>query len=73
MCGGADNIILFNRTHDNEDSGLQFYNGATRNIVAVNLAYRNGDHGIDNLGATNQTILGNTVFQNVTAGINLEG
>src|SRR5438034_10564128 len=39
----------------------------------MNLAYQNGDHGIDNLGATSQTIVGNTVFQNVTAGINLEG
>jgi parallel beta-helix repeat protein len=70
---GADNLILFNWVHDNEDTGVQSYTGATRNLIAMNLAYRNGDHGIDDLGATNQTIIGNTVFQNVTAGINLEG
>jgi parallel beta-helix repeat protein len=70
---GADNLILFNWLHDNEDTGVQFYPGATRNLAAGNLAYRNGDHGIDNLGATNQMIVGNTVFKNVTAGINLEG
>src|SRR5439155_4562659 len=62
-----------NWVHDNEDTGVQSYTGATRNLIAMNLAYRNGDHGIDDLGATNQTIIGNTVFQNVTAGINLEG
>jgi hypothetical protein len=70
---GADNLILFNWAHDNEDTGIQSYTGSTRNLIATNLAYRNGDHGIDNLGATNQTIIGNTVVQNTTAGINLEG
>ena len=67
------NLIRFSRLHDNEDTGIQFYPGATRNLAIENLAYRNGDHGIDNLGATRQTIVGNTVFKNVTAGINLEG
>jgi parallel beta-helix repeat protein len=70
---GDDNVVVRNRTHDNEDTGLQFYTGAARNLVAANLTYHNGDHGIDDLGATDQVIVGNTVVANVTAGINLEG
>ncbi|HET7798788.1 MAG TPA: right-handed parallel beta-helix repeat-containing protein [Humibacillus xanthopallidus] len=32
-----------------------------------------GDHGIDNYGVTGSTIVGNTVVDNVAAGINVEG
>src|SRR6478609_2949910 len=32
-----------------------------------------GDHGIDDYGVTGSTIVGNTVYDNVAAGINLEG
>jgi parallel beta-helix repeat protein len=70
---GDDNVITRNITYDNEDTGLQFYNGAARNVVSGNLSYGNGDHGIDDLGAIDQVITGNTVYDNVTAGINLEG
>lgn len=70
---GTNNTILNNVSHDNEDSGLQFYTGARGNLVMDNLCYDNGDHGIDNLNAPDQVITGNTVFHNVTAGINLEG
>jgi hypothetical protein len=38
-----------------------------------NISYKNGDHGIDDLDAPNQVIVGNTVYSNVTAGINVEG
>jgi len=70
---GYSNTIDRNVSHDNEDSGLQFYAGSHDNLVVDNLTYNNGDHGIDNLGATNQTIISNTVYNNVTAGINVEG
>jgi parallel beta-helix repeat protein len=70
---GVDNVVTRNVTFDNEDTGLQFYNGAKRNVVAGNLTYGNGDHGIDDLGAVDQIITGNTVYDNVAAGINLEG
>ena len=61
------------RGHDNEDTGLQFYSGSHDNLVVDNLAYGNGDHGIDDLGSTNQRIISNTVYDNVAAGINVEG
>jgi parallel beta-helix repeat protein len=70
---GDDNTIVQNVTFENEDTGLQFYTGAQRNLVADNVTYGNGDHGIDDLGATDQVITGNTVYDNVAAGINLEG
>jgi parallel beta-helix repeat protein len=70
---GHDNTIDRNVSHDNEDSGLQFYTGSHDNLVVDNLTYSNGDHGIDDLGSTNQRIISNTVYDNVAAGINVEG
>ena len=67
------NTIINNVSYENEDTGLQFYTGAHDNLIVGNLTYDNGDHGIDNLNAPSQTMVGNTVFGNVTAGINLEG
>lgn len=75
------NVVTDNVSHDNEDSGIQFYpgNGASNpattlgNQVAGNVTYGNGDHGIDDLDATNQNIVGNTVYNNVASGINVEG
>ncbi|HEX9342574.1 MAG TPA: right-handed parallel beta-helix repeat-containing protein [Actinomycetota bacterium] len=70
---GHHNTVDRNVSHNNEDSGLQFYSGSHDNLVVDNLSYRNGDHGIDDLHSTGQRILSNTVFGNVTAGVNLEG
>jgi parallel beta-helix repeat protein len=70
---GTANMVKDNVTYGNEDSGLQFYPGAANNLVVDNVAYSNGDHGIDDLQAPDQVIVGNTVYANVTAGINLEG
>jgi parallel beta-helix repeat protein len=69
----SSNTIANNLSHDNEDSGLQFYTGASANTVIDNVTYANGDHGIDDLNAPDQVIVGNSVYGNVTAGINLEG
>jgi len=70
---GYNNTIDRNISHDNEDSGLQFYTGSHDNLVVDNLSYGNGDHGIDDLGSTDQRIISNTVYDNVAAGINVEG
>jgi parallel beta-helix repeat protein len=70
---GFSNTVDRNVSHDNEDSGLQFYTGSHDNLVVDNLTYGNGDHGIDDLGSTNQRIISNTVYDNVAAGINVEG
>jgi parallel beta-helix repeat protein len=94
---GARNIVVGNRVHANEDTGIQAYPGGDDSVVVGNLSYDSkgfttvklancspppsgntagcitGDHGIDNFGVTGSHITGNTVYNNVTAGINLEG
>jgi parallel beta-helix repeat protein len=67
------NVVDDNITHDNEDSGIESYSGANDTLIYNNVSYNNGDHGIDDLRTTGQRIIGNTVYKNVTAGINLEG
>jgi parallel beta-helix repeat protein len=77
------NSIIGNISHDNEDSGIQFYPGGDNNLAANNVIYHNkawsstlgviGDHGIDNLGVRGNRIISNSVYDNVSAGINVEG
>ncbi len=73
MVTAAGNDVLRNVTHDNEDSGIQFYTGGNNNLAASNVTYNNGDHGIDDLNVTGGRLIGNTVFRNCTTGINVEG
>ncbi|MDX6327111.1 MAG: hypothetical protein QOK15_3465 [Nocardioidaceae bacterium] len=67
------NTVLRNVTHDNEDSGIQFFTGGDNNLAALNVTYNNGDHGIDDLNVTGGRIISNTVYHNCTSGINVEG
>jgi parallel beta-helix repeat protein len=71
--GSTNNTVAGNVSHDNEDSGLEFFGGANNNLVVNNVSYNNGDHGIDDNAATGQRVLSNTVYKNATAGINFEG
>jgi parallel beta-helix repeat protein len=67
------NTITRNVSHDNEDSGIEL-DRSDGNVVSNNVSYHNGDHGLDGTGAFSRTrILANTVYYNVTAGINVEG
>ena len=54
-------------------SACRHLHGANNTIVKDNVSYNNGDHGIDVLNSTNTVIVANTIYHNVTAGINLEG
>ena len=67
------NVVDNNISHDNEDSGIEAYPGSNDSLIYNNVSYNNGDHGIDDYGTTGQRVIGNTVYDNVTAGINLEG
>ncbi len=67
------NIVTANVSHNNEDSGIQFYSGADNSVATDNVVYRNGDHGIDVLSSAGLVIVGNTVYKNTTSGINVEG
>jgi parallel beta-helix repeat protein len=67
------NTIDRNISFDNEDSGIELVKSRD-NLVDNNITYRNGDHGIDNTKlSTGTRILANSVYDNVTAGINIEG
>jgi len=55
------NEVSANVTFDNEDSGINLWNGATGSKVFDNLAYGNGDHGIDNKSSNDTDIVANTV------------
>jgi parallel beta-helix repeat protein len=70
---GPGNSVIGNVSHDNEDSGIQFFTGANNSLATLNVTYNNGDHGIDNFNVTRGRLIGNTVFQNCTSGINVEG
>jgi parallel beta-helix repeat protein len=66
------NTVERNISHDNEDSGIEL-DKSHDNIVSNNVSYRNGDHGIDATGGSSGTrILANTIYDNLTAGINVE-
>src|SRR5262249_1075544 len=70
----SGNTVANNISHDNEDSGIQLFTGATNNLVVNHVTYYNGDHGIDlSDNATGNRIIANSVYHNVTAGINVEG
>jgi parallel beta-helix repeat protein len=71
--GSTNNTIGGNISHDNEDSGIEFFGAANNNLVVNNIVYGNGDHGIDDNASSGQRLIGNTAYKNVTAGINLEG
>ena len=60
-------------TYANEDTGINIYTGGNNALVADNVTYDNGDHGIDDYDVTGGRIIGNTVYYNCTDGINVEG
>ena len=68
-----DNIVDHNVSHDNEDTGLEAYAGSNNTLFYDNVTYNNGDHGIDNNACSGERIVANSVYKNVTAGINVEG
>ena len=67
------NSIIGNVTYANEDTGINIYTGGNNALVANNVTYDNGDHGIDDFNVTGGRIIGNTVYYNCTDGINVEG
>ncbi len=70
---GTGNAILANRTHDNEDSGINMWTGLADggNVAADNVSYANGDHGIDVHNAVDAWIVANTVVGNYDSGIEM--
>ncbi len=66
-------LVFGNRTHDNEDSGINVWTGLTDGSSTVydNVSYSNGDHGIDVHNAVGAHIVANTVVNNSDSGIEM--
>jgi parallel beta-helix repeat protein len=69
----SGNTFQGNVSHHNEDSGIDFRGNAANALVVDNVTYLNGDHGIDFLDSAGARVISNSVYGNVTAGINVEG
>jgi parallel beta-helix repeat protein len=72
LYGSTANTVSANVTSDNEDSGIEFDTSGD-NVARDNVSFENGDHGIDVYRSPGLRIVRNTTYQNVTAGINVEG
>jgi parallel beta-helix repeat protein len=68
-----DNTVSNNVTYQNQDTGVQVYNGSHRALVVRNISYANGDHGFDTLASTGVRYLNNTSYANRRDGISVEG
>ncbi|MFC5264790.1 PKD domain-containing protein [Kribbella qitaiheensis] len=68
-----DNTVSNNVTYQNQDTGVQIYNGSHRALVVRNISYANGDHGFDTLASTGARYLNNTSYANRRDGISVEG
>ena len=67
------NVIQDNRTHDNQDSGIQVESGSDFCIVRGNRSWNNGDHGFDNINANSNGYESNDSFGNVNNGFSMDG
>ena len=68
-----DTVVRGNVVHDNQDSGIQVYNGSARALVVRNVSYRNGDHGFDTQAAVDVRYVSNTAYGNRRDGFSIEG
>jgi parallel beta-helix repeat protein len=67
--GSSGNVVSSNRSFGNEDSGFNIWTGTVGTQVVDNVAYRNGDHGIDVHDAITANVVSNTVYGGTDSGI----
>jgi parallel beta-helix repeat protein len=67
------NTVIANRLHDNEDSGLNIWNGSSGTLAVNNVIWTNGDHGIDVHSTNDARVVSNTVYKNYDSGIEMTG
>jgi hypothetical protein len=71
--GSPGNLVQRNRLHDNQDSGLQIDVGSNDCVSLQNRSWNNGDHGFDQLSATNVAHVGDVAFGNFHDGFSIQG
>src|SRR5205085_8467250 len=62
-----------NRCHDNQDTGIQFYNGSNNGLSRNNVSWNNGDHGFDHLSTTGVRHVNDVAYDNFKDGFSIEG
>ncbi len=71
--GSSECVVENNRFHHNQDSGLQFVNGASNGLSRNNVSWANGDHGFDHVRATNIRHFHDVAQGNLRDGFSFEG
>ncbi len=73
LFAAPSNTLYGNRLHDNQDSGMHFATGANNCLAYNNRAWKNGDHGFDDLNASGTVHLNDVAFGNYKDGFSIEG
>ena len=73
LFGCPGNRVQNNRTHDNQDSGIQIDSGSNDCVLIQNRSWNNGDHGFDNISSTGIQHVGDVAFGNVSDGFAIQG
>jgi parallel beta-helix repeat protein len=71
--GGDRNTIVNNVSYHNKGFTTTAVSNCSPPGTGNTAGCITGDHGIDNYGVTGSSVVGNTVYDNVSAGINVEG
>lgn len=71
--GGDNNTIVDNVSYHNKGFTTVVLTNCNAPSSGNTSGCITGDHGIDDYGVTGSAVVGNTVYDNVSAGINLEG
>ncbi len=71
--GGDRNTVVDNVSYRNMGFTTTVQSNCSHPTTGNTAGCLTGDHGIDNYGVTGGSVVGNTVYANVSAGINLEG
>ncbi len=71
--GGDDNVIVDNLAYHNKGFTTAHLSNCSAPPTGNTAGCITGDHGIDDFAVTGSRIIGNDVYDNVAAGINLEG
>ena len=73
LYGSPGNVLRRNRTHDNQDTGIDFQPGSNDCVSYLNQSWHNGDHGFDHLRSTGTIHACDVAFGNYREGFSIEG
>ncbi len=71
--GATGCTVELNQCYDNQDSGIQFYNGSHDGLSRNNLSWNNGDHGFDHVRSMRTRHFHDVAWDNYKDGFSFEG